>query len=443
MKFTVEDQSAVKKIVHVEIPEEAVTAELDKAYKELKKTAKVKGFRPGKAPRSVLESMYKQDVNSDVTQKLIQESVFKAIEDAELKIVAPPKIDPPVLEANKPYLYDAAVEIYPEIEDIDFKGLSLTKKKYEAGDKEVDAQLKMIQKNFTTQNPVEEDRPLGEGDFALIDYEGFKDGKPYAETQKTENFTLKIGDAIILKEFDDELIGMKAGASKEFTVTFPEDYFNPNLANLTLSFQVTLNQIREEMIPDMDDELAKKVGQYESLDELKKLIQENVQDGYNRRSEQEINEQIFSALIEKTEFEVPDAMVEMELDGIVAETEQSLRYQNMSMEDIGMTREIISEKYRDVAEKQVRRHLILNKIMDQEKLELSDEDLDKAYEDMAQTVSQPVEEIKKFYDQNPGKLDIFKHTLLEKQALSLIISSSDVSEVTAQIEDENKTEETA
>ena len=277
-----------------------------------------------------------------------------------------------------------------------------------AGDKEVEAQLKMIQRNFATQNPVEVDRPLGEGDFALIDYEGFKDGKPYAETQKTENFTLKIGDSIILKAFDDELIGMKAGESKEFTVTFPEDYFNPNLANLSLSFQVTLNQIREEMIPDMDDELAKKVGHYESLDELKKLIKENVQDGYNRRSEQEINEQIFSALIEKTEFEVPDAMIEMELDGIVAETEQSLRYQNMSMEDIGMTRETISKKYHDVAEKQVRRHLILNKIVDQEKLELSDEDLEKAYEDMAQTFKQPAEEVKKFYDQNPDKLDIFK-----------------------------------
>ena len=435
MKFTVEDRSAVKKTVHVEIPEDVVSSELDKAYKELKKNAKVKGFRPGKAPRSVLERMYRQDVHMDVTQKLIQDSVFKAIQDAELNIVAAPKIDPPELEVNKPYLYDADVEIQPTIDDIDFKGLSLTKTMYEAGDKEVDAQLKMVQKNFATQTPVEEERGALEGDFVLIDYEGFKDGNPYSETEKTENFTLKIGDATIAKEFDDALMGMKSGDNKEFSVTFPEDYFNERLANLTISFQVTLNEIREEVLPEIDDELAKKIGQYESLDEVKKLIRENVQQGYDRRIDQEMNEQIFSALIEKTDFEVPDAMIEMELDGIIQETEQSLSYQNMSMEDIGMTRESISEKYREVAEKQVRRHLILSKIINQEKIELTDEDLEKAYSEMAENVKQPVEEIKKFYGQSPDKLEFFKHTLLEKQALSLIIDNSTVNEVKPEVED--------
>jgi trigger factor len=434
MKFTVEDLSTVKKIVHVEIPEDVVTEELNKAYKELKKTAKVKGFRPGKAPRTVLERVYKQEVKADVASKLIQESVFKAVLDAGLKIVAPPRIDPPELEDQKPYLYDATVETNPEIADIDFKGLSLTKNLYETGDMEVETQLKMIQRNFATQKPIEENRPVRDKDFVLIDYEGFKDGAPFADTRKTENFTLKIGAGTILKAFDDQLIGMTIGESREFSVSFPEDYFNPALSGLNLSFQVSVKEIREEILPEINDDLARKMGAFETLDDVKKLIRDNVQDGYERRAEQEMSEQIFTALIEKTAFEVPDALVDMELEGIISETEQSLKYQNMSLEDLGMTRENLAEKYRDVAEKQVRRHLILGKIMDQEKLELSDEDLEKGIDEMAKTVRQPVEQIKKFYQSNPDKMDVFKHTLLEKQVLRLIVSHSTVENVVPQAE---------
>jgi trigger factor len=434
MKFTVEDLSTVKKIVHVEIPEDVVTEELNKAYKELKKTAKVKGFRPGKAPRTVLERVYKQEVNADVGSKLIQESIFEAVKEAGLKIVAPPRIDPPELEGQKPYLFDATVETNPEIADIDFKGLSLTKNLYEVGDREVESQLKMIQKNLASQKTVEENRPVRENDFVLIDFEGFKDGAPFAETRNTENFTLKIGDATILKEFDDQLIGMAAGESKEFAVSFPEDYFNPALSGLNLTFKVSLKQIREELLPEINDELAKKVGSYETLDELKTLIRDNVRQGYERRSEQEISEQIFTGLIGKTDFEVPDALIGMELEGIISETEESLKYQNMTLEDLGMTRENLAEKYKDVAEKQVRRHLILGKIMDQEKLELSDEDLNKGIDEMAKTVRQPAEQIKQFYHSNPEKMDVFKHTLLEKQVLRLILDHSTVETIVPQAE---------
>lgn len=440
MKVTVEDVSSVKKIVHVEIPEETVAGELESAYRELKKTAKIKGFRPGKAPKSVLERMYKKDVHMDVTSKLIQDSIFSAIKEADLNIVAPPKVDPGELEEKKDYKYNATVEINPEIEDIDFKGLSLKRTLYKVSDREIEMQLNLIRGNLATQKSVEEDRPVQEKDFVLIDYEGFKDGKPFEETKKTENFTLKIGDGTISKDFDDQLIGMKQGDSREITVSFPEDYFNPAMAGQTILFKVTLHQIREEILPDIDDELAKKIGEYQTLDELKDAIRENMQKGYEQRSEQEINEQIFSSLLEKTDFEVPDALTDMELDGIISDTEQRLKYQNMTMEELGFTREGLAEKYRETAEKQVRRHLILSKLIDQEKLEISDEDLEKGLQEMADTVRQPLEEIKRYYEQNPERMDFFKHTLLEKQVLRLIIDNSDVTEVEPEVEETGSTD---
>ena len=279
------------------------------------------------------------------------------------------------------------------------------------------------------QKPVEDDRPVQEGDHVMISYEGLKDGKPFTETQRTENFTLKIGDGSILQDFDNGLIGMNAGESKEIKVKFPDDYFNDKLAGLDIDFQVTLNQIREEELPEINDDLAKKAGNYTTLVELKERIRQNLSEGYAKRVEQEMNEQIFTALIEKKDFDVPDVMVDYELDGIVEDAERSFAYRNTSLEEMGITRESIAEKYKDTAVKQVKRHLILEKIIEQENLTLGDEDLQDGLQEMADAFQQPVEQIKAYYSQNTDKLDYFKQTLLEKRAINLIIESGVIKEI--------------
>ena len=434
MQVTVEDVSSVKKILHIEVPEKIVIRELDNAYKNLKKTAKIKGFRPGKAPRSVLERLYKKDVHGDVSSKLLQDSFVEALKETELNIVGNPKIDPPQLDATGPYKYDATVEVKPEIDDIDFKGLALKKSLYKVTDEEMEAQLKLLQQNMSQQKPVTEDRPVQENDSVRIDYEGFVGGEPFPETQKTKNFTMKIGAGAISKTLDEELIGMKPGEDKEITVNFPEDHFNDKLANHEITFHVKLHEIREEILPEINDEFAKKLGQYETLDALKNAINDNLNEGYNKRVEQELNEQIYKDLIEKTDFELPESMVDYELDNIIDEIEKTLKYYNKSMEEQGMTKEMLAEKHRETAEKKVRRHLILGKIIDQENMELSDQELDDGFAEMAQAVNQPVEAIKNYYQQNQDNLDFFKHTLLEKKAIKLIINNSNIEEVEPELE---------
>jgi len=429
MQVTVEDVNSVKKILHIEVPQDEVTRELDDAYKSLKKNAKVKGFRPGKTPRSVLERLYKKDVQADVSSKLIQSSFMDAVKETDLQVVGPPQIEPPDLDAKTPYKYQATIEITPALGDIDFKGLTLNKTLYKPSDEEVEAQLKAIQKNMAQQKALEEDRPAREGDFVLIDYEGFKGGQPFEHTQKTDNYTLKVGDAQIHKDFDDQLIGLRAGDERDVSVNFPEDYFNDRLAGQEIVFKVNLNQIREEILPDIDDELARRLGDFTSLQDVKDKILENLQSGYDKRTEQEVNEQIFQALLDRTEFEVPETLVIGELEGIIEELERSFMYQNTSMEEQGLTREGISEKYRETAENQVRRHLILSRLIEQENLALSDEALDEGYREMAQNFHQPIEDVQKYYRQNPDKVELFKHTLLEKQVIRLIVDNSIVNEV--------------
>ena len=429
MKVTVEDQSSVKKVLHIEVPQEDVTREVDSAYAELKKTAKIKGFRPGKTPRSVLERMYKKDVNADVSQKLIQDALVEAITETKLKLVGMPQVDPPELKNGSAYAFDAACEVQPEISDIDYKGLNLKKTLYQASDSEIDVQLQRLRQNMAQRNVIEEERPVREGDLAVVDYEGYQDGKPHEETQKTENFAIKVGDGHVIKDLDDGLVGMTVGEEKTIDAVFPEDYGNEALAGQKIEFRVKLNEIREEILPELNDEFARGLSdEFGTLDVLKTKIRENVQSGYDKRMEQELHEQIYQQLLEKTEFEVPDAMVDAELEQIIREAEQSFQYNNKTFEDVGLTREKLAENYRPTAEKQVRRHLILSKLIDQETLELSDEELDKGFQEMADTYRQPVDQIKAYYNQNQDGLTFFKHTLLEKKALDIIIDNSVIEE---------------
>jgi len=442
MQVTVEDLSSVKKTLHIEIPEDQIIKEIDKAYMELKKRAKIKGFRPGKVPRGMLERYYGKDVNADVASRLIQESFMEVIKEKDLKIIGTPKIDPPELKAKTPYKYSAAIEIRPEIDDIDFKGLDLKKTLFRVSDEEISTQLKMLQKNMAQHEKIEEDRPLAEGDLALIDYEGFQGGKPFPDLQKTENYLINIGKGQILKDFDDQIIGMNPGDEKDLTVNFPEDHFNKDLASLEITFKVSLNEIRKEILPELDDELAKKMGNYETLEGLKAAISQNLDREYKKRAEQEINEQVFELLLEKTDFELPESMVEYELNGIIKDAENYFSHHNVQMEDAGLTRDKLSEQYRELAVKQVKRHLILNKIIEQENLELSDEDEDTGFREMSETVGQPVDQIKNYYQEKTERLEYFKQALLEKQAISLIIENGTVEEVEPETEASQSSEET-
>ncbi|MFH1982514.1 MAG: trigger factor [Pseudomonadota bacterium] len=429
MKVSVEDVSSVKKIMHIAVPQERVAKAIDKAYVNLKKTAKIKGFRQGKVPRTVLERMFQKDVRADVRSELLQESFIAAIEETKLNIVGNPVIDPPEVDADSDYVYDATVEIPPVIDDIEWKGLALKKTLYAASDGEIDAQLAMLRQRLAQKVAIEENRVLRDDDYAQITYEGFFNGRPYEATQRTENHILHVGLGEMTPAFDEQILGMEKGDTRKFKITFPPEYKNPNLAARDIDFEVTLNEIRVEVLPEINDDMAKKLGQFEDLDALKAAIRVNLTEGYQKRIEQELNEQIFLTLIERTTFEVPETMVEQELEAIVNEAEQSFTYHNMTLDQVGLTRESLKEKYKDTAEKQVRRHIILSKIIDQEKLEVSDEALEKGFQQMADTYQQPIDGIKAYYNQNGDKLAVFKHTLLEKQAIQIIVDNSQISEV--------------
>ena len=207
--------------------------------------------------------------------------------ETKLKIVGPPEITPPAIVPDQPYAFDAAVEIFPELADLDLKDIELSKNMYKATEQEIENQIAMIRKNMSSLETEEEDRPAKEEDFVLIDYEGVcPDGQP-DELRFTENFTMELGAGRIIKEFDEQVVGMKRDEEKDFELSFPEDYFNKELAGKQVKFHVKLKEIRKQILPELDDEFAKDLGEYETLDQLKDSIRDHLQQGYDRRSEQE------------------------------------------------------------------------------------------------------------------------------------------------------------
>ncbi len=441
MQVKIEDESSVKKKLAFEIPKEDVIKELNKAYNELKKKADVKGFRKGKIPRKVLENRFSKDVHADVAPRLIQEAFIEAVKEHNLNIVGGPQLDPPQLDPDNAYIFDITVEIKPEIEDIEFEGIALKETKYKVSDGEIESQIFMIQKSMAKKEPVQEERPVKDSDFVLIDYEGFLNDEPFDKTPKIENYVMEIGQKILPEEFSDKLTGAIPVQDLEIQVPYSEDYYDENLKGRTIVYKVKLKEIQEEILPEVNDELAKGLGKFETLDDVKTAIRENLEKGYSQRIKHELSEQIFQNLLGKYEFEVPEIMVEGELNGIVMEAEQAYSSNNTSLEEAGLSKDILRTQYRSVAEKQAKRHLILDKIISQVKLELNDEELEKSFGEMAIGMNAPVDAVKNYFNADPKQLEYYKQTQLEKKAVDLIIEKASITQVEPDAVDEAETAE--
>ncbi|MCF8091254.1 MAG: trigger factor [Desulfotignum sp.] len=428
MQVKIEDKSSVQKVLSFEIPREKVVKELNKAYNDLKKKADIKGFRKGKIPRKVLENRFSKEVHADVAPRLIQDSFIEAIQEHNLNIVGGPQMDPPDLVPDAAYAFDITVEVKPELGDIDFKGITLEKNRYVVSDAEIDNQIHMIQKNMAKKQAVTEKRAVAETDFVLIDYQGFLDNEPYEHTPKIENYLYGIGRGALPDEFSEKLIGSIPVQDLEVDVAYPEDHPDENLKGKTIVYKVTLKEIQEEILPEINDDLVKDLGKYETLEQVKDSIRDNLEKGYEQRIQHELSEQVFVHLLEKYTFEVPEAMIEAELNGIVSEAEQAYAANNTSLEQEGLSREILYDRYRDVAEKQARRHLILERIITQEELDLTEEEMEKSLEEMAKGMNATVDAIKNFFKMDPKQLEYYRHTQLEKKAIDLIIKNSQVTE---------------
>jgi trigger factor len=429
MQIKVEKLSSVKKRLHFEIPADQVTTEIDKTYDVIRKRASIKGFRKGKAPQSYVEKHYRDVMAEEVLKNIVNDTYFKALTDEKIYPVSHPEIESDELKRGENFTYSATVEVFPDIEVKDYAGLEVKKEKYVLDEAVIDRRLQEMQESMAQLKPIEEGRAAATGDFATIDFKGFVDGVPFEQGEATD-FQLELGAGRFIPGFEEQVCGMNAGEERTINVTFPETYGKKELAGKEATFAVTLKEIKVKELPPLDDELAKEFGEFETLNELRAKLAEIQKSQELERIEGDLRDRLIKALIERNDIEVPDALVDRQLQSMLENTRQRLAYQRLSLEMMGMNEERYKVQFRDVAVGQVKGSLLLDALARQEGITVEESDLEEKIRVLAGDANESLEAVRNHYLQNERAKDNLTAQIREERALALLLSQAKVTEVT-------------
>ena len=426
MSFTVEnlEEKNMVKLV-IESTAEEFEAGLNTAYNKNKSKISLPGFRKGKAPRKMIEKMYGAEVfYEDAANSIIPEAYAKAADECGLELVSQPKINVTQLEAGKPFIFEAVVATKPEVELGQYKGVEVTKADAEVTDADVEEELKKVQDQNSRTVSVE-DRAVKDGDMTVIDFEGFIDGEAF-EGGKGENYPLTIGSHSFIDTFEEQMIGMNIGEEKELNVTFPEDYHAENLKGKPATFKVTVKEIKEKQLPELDDDFAQDVSDFDTLaeykDDLKKKIAERKESEAKAKKESEAIEKV----VEAAKMDIPQAMIDTQVNRMLEDFAMRLQQQGLSVEQYfqytGMTADKIMEEMKPEAVKRIKNSLVLEAVAKAENIEVSEEEFEAELQKMADMYKMEIEKIKEFMQDAEAKQ--MKDDIAIQKAVELIVSSA-------------------
>ncbi len=419
MKVAVENISPVKKKLNIEIAPDSVAKEMDKAISDVAKKAKIPGFRPGKAPKAIVERHYGEEVRSEVMNRLISDSYLRALQEHNLSPVDVPAIDNvSSLAKGSPLSFTATVEVRPNIELGTYDGIEVKEKDITVSDEEVTKTIDQLREMYA-QLEVAEGRQLEKTDTAIIDFEGYREGK-LIEGAKATDYMLTLGTNTLIPGFEDQLVGMDKGTTREIGVTFPADYNNRDLAGKDATFKVTLKEIKKKIIPELNDEFAKDIGGNKSVDELKEGIKKDLEARKRDGLASAQREELLSKLVDAHTFDIPPGMVERELKAMARQQATRMARQGSDMKSFEISK--FREENRALAEKRIKGLLILDAIAEKEKVEVSEQEISSSLAVMARTSGQPVEAIKKYYTSLDGGLDNLRTSLIQEKTLGLLLS---------------------
>ncbi len=390
----------------VEVSAEDLEKAIEKAYQKQKKQISIPGFRKGKVPRQMVEKMYGREVfYEDAANELIPDAYDKALEDCEEDIVSSPRIEVTQIEAGKPFIFTATVALKPEVTLGEYKGVKIGKIDREVTEDEVMSQINAERDN-NARNITVEDRPVKDGDMTVIDFEGFVDGAAF-EGGKGENYPLTIGSGAFIPGFEEQLVGAEIGKEVEVKVTFPEDYQAEELQGKEAVFKCTVHEIKEKEVPELDDEFASEVSEFETLAEYKEDVRKNLEEKKAKDAETTRENKAVQAAVEASEMEIPEPMLETQQRQMVDEFAQRITMQGMSMEQYmqftGATYEKLVEQVKPQAEERIKSRLVLEAIAKAEKIEATEEDYEDELKTMADVYQMEVDKVKELMGEREKK----------------------------------------
>ena len=405
-------------------PEEWSDA-VNKVYIANRGKFSIDGFRKGKAPRKIIENFYGKDIFWDeALNDLLDKEYYNAIKELDLEVVAQPSLEAPEIKNGEPVVVTGTVEVFPEIEVENYKGLEVEKFETVIGDKEVQDELERVQQSQARMEAVE-DRKSQEGDTVIIDFVGTVDGEEFAGGT-AENFELKLGSGQFIPGFEEQLEGKDAGEEVDVEVTFPEDYHAEELAGKPAVFKCTIHEIKNEILPEIDDELASDVSDFETLEEYKADLKVKLQQAADERDDSLMKDRALEALFNANEITVPDAMIRNEIDNMLYDMNQSLAAQGIGlqqyMEWLGKTIDDVREETKPEAEKRVKTRVLLKNIIRQEGIEAAAEEIEKLMEEFGAQYGMTADQVREMAGDETEKY--FKEDALTKKAIDLIFDSA-------------------
>ena len=414
-------------VVEIEftMDKEQFNVELDKAFKQNAKKFKVPGFRNGMVPRAVVEKTYGEAVLYEyVIENTVDEAYKTAVIENNLEIVSRPELDIKQIGKDKDFIFVVNVCVKPEAKVSDYKGIEVKKISTRVTKKEVEEEIERTrEKNARIVTVEDKARELKNGDISVIDFEGFVDEKAF-EGGKAENFELTIGSGQFIPGFEDQMIGMKVDEERDINVKFPEEYHATDLAGKDATFKVKLHEIKEKILPELDDEFAKDISEFDTLEEYRKDVNKKVKQRKENQAKAEKEQEAIEKFIEKVEVTIPDGMIDEEVEKMVEEMNANLSYQGLNIDQylqyMGMSLEDYKKEMRGQAEKRIKLNLGLEAVATQEKVEVSDEDIDTKIKELAAQYGAKDEES---LLKNENARNYMKQELIHEKTLKVITDS--------------------
>jgi len=428
MKTTLEDISPVKKKLLIQIDSKEVDKKLNQAYGEIRKTAKIPGFRPGKVPRKILETYFGNQVIDDVTRGLISESFPKAVDEIKTFPLGQPILEKEALKQGQDFNYSAIIEVRPEFEVKDYLGLDVEKELFSISEEDVQKRLEEIREANGKMASIEEERQIRDGDFVIVDYEGFEDGQ-LVEDVKSSNLLVKVGKNDFHPKFDEALIGLKKEDETEVDIDFEEDFYHTKLAGKSVNFKIKIVDIKELVLPELNDEFASNLGaDLKDLDSLKDELKKAITSQEEKRIDGELKGRLLEKISEGIVFELPEVLIDAEIDFSARRLNDNLERSGSSLEKAGISEAGLRKEFRPASEKRVREMLILDRIAKQDQIDIDDDDLEEGYGKLAESMGQDIETIKKYYEAR-GQVDALKEELMKEKTLNYLVDHANISEV--------------
>ena len=414
-------------VLEVEVEPEQVSSAIDRAFKRVVQRVNVPGFRKGKVPRKIFEARFGvASLYEDALDILLPQAYSQAVQEAEVEPVSRPEIDVQQMEQGKSLRFTARITVKPEVILGDYKNIQYEPREFVVGENEIEEELERLRQGHAEWHVVE-NGAVERGDRIVLDFNGFVDEEPF-EGGEAENFQLEIGSGTMVAGFEDQLVGLQQGEDAEFTVTFPGDYHVKSLRDKEALFKCRIHDIKRKVLPELDDDFAKDISEFETFEELKNDLVHNLEHRMDHEREHYMRDSVAQRAVEQAAVDIPEVMIDVEIDHQMREFEGRLQQQGVPLdayqEFTGLTTEELRSQFRTDAEQRVKSTLVLEAIAHAEGIGVNDEECDLEVQKLADSIGAPFSEAKKvLLDRDPG-LELFKEGIRTRKTVDFLVSHS-------------------